>query len=108
MQIVVCDGEFADSFYVHIYYMVGYYPEIVLAGRRLNDRMASWIVDQLIIEMARRSMVIGGSNVLILGFTFKENCSDIRNTKVVDIISALNTYKINNICKFTTKKDKYL
>ena len=74
---------------------LGYYPQVVLAGRRINDKMGSWIIDQLILYMARRSISIGGSNVLVLGLTFKENCNDIRNTKVVEMIKALKKYNIN-------------
>ena len=74
---------------------LGYYPQVVLAGRRINDKMGSWIIDQLILSMARRSVSIGGANVLVLGLTFKENCNDIRNTKVIDMINALNNYNIN-------------
>ena len=57
--------------------------------------MGSWIIDQLILSMARRSLSIGGSNVLVLGLTFKENCNDIRNTKVIGMIKALENYNIN-------------
>ena len=71
---------------------LGYYPQVVLAGRRINDGMGSWIVDQLILEMARAGMIIAQSKVLILGLTFKENCPDLRNTRVVDIINALQKY----------------
>ena len=74
---------------------LGYYPQVVLAGRRINDKMGSWIIDQLILSMARRSLSIGGSNVLVLGLTFKENCNDIRNTKVIGMIKALENYNIN-------------
>lgn len=74
---------------------LGYYPQVVLAGRRINDGMGIWIVNQLILEMARKSMIIGGSDILILGFTFKENCRDIRNTKVIDMVRFLENYKLN-------------
>ena len=74
---------------------LGYDPQVVLAGRRINNSMAFWIVEQLILEMARRSIIIGGSDVLILGFAFKENCRDIRNTKVIDMVSHLENYNIN-------------
>ena len=74
----------------------GYYPEVILAGRRINDGMASWYVEQLIVEMALRNIQISSSEALVLGFTFKENCPDIRNTKVFDIIQSLNRFKIKN------------
>ena len=74
---------------------LGYYPQVVLAGRRINDKMGSWIIDQLVLSMARKSVSIGGSNVLVLGLTFKENCNDIRNTKVIEMIKALKNFNIN-------------
>ena len=68
---------------------VGYNPEIILAGRKLNDSMGVYIADQLILKMVQRSIEVKSSKVLIMGLTFKENCPDTRNTKVIDIISAL-------------------
>ncbi len=73
---------------------VNYYPEIVLAGRRINNNMSRWICDQIIKLIALRGKSIKGSRLLLLGFTFKENCPDIRNTKVIDIIKILNEYKM--------------
>ena len=74
---------------------VGYYPELVLAGRRINDNMSNWISDQIILKMIKNNIDVRNSNILILGFSFKENCADIRNTKVVDLIKRLNEYNIN-------------
>ena len=74
---------------------LGYSPEVVLAGRKINDGMAKWVVDQLIIEMCRKDISIKLSNILILGFSFKENCPDIRNTKVLDIVEFLGEYNID-------------
>lgn len=74
---------------------VGYHPEIILAGRRLNDGMGKYVAEQLIKLMIKKSIQILNSSILILGFTFKENCPDIRNTKVIDIISELQTYNTN-------------
>ena len=74
---------------------MGYSPEIVLAGRRINDEMSKWLAEQLILEMTKRNFLLSSSNVLILGFTFKENCPDIRNTKVFDFIKKLQEYKLN-------------
>jgi UDP-N-acetyl-D-galactosamine dehydrogenase len=71
---------------------LGYHPQVVLAGRRINDGMGRWVVEQLVLEMARRGMVLGGSRVLVLGLTFKENCPDLRNTRVVDVVQALVDY----------------
>tara|TARA_Y100001968_G_scaffold154384_2_gene141022 strand:+ start:1223 stop:2599 length:1377 start_codon:yes stop_codon:yes gene_type:complete len=74
----------------------GYQPQIILAGRRINDGMGTWHVEQLILEMVRKGINIAGSQALVLGFTFKENCPDIRNTKVMDIINQLNRFNIEN------------
>ncbi len=74
---------------------LGYLPEVVLAGRRINDGMAKWVVDQLILEMCRKDISIKEANILILGFTFKENCSDIRNTKILEIFNFLSDYKMD-------------
>lgn len=67
----------------------GYYPEIILAGRRINDSMGSYVATQIIKKMLRKGLDIKGSKTLILGFTFKENCPDIRNTRVIDIYKDL-------------------
>jgi UDP-N-acetyl-D-galactosamine dehydrogenase len=84
-----------DPYYLtHKAEKIGYHPQIVLAGRRINDGMVNWVVEQLILAMASRSIVIAGAKVLILGLTFKENCPDIRNTKVVDLIQLMSTYGI--------------
>ena len=74
---------------------IGYNPEIILAGRRINDTMGSYISSQVIKQMINKGIQIQGSNVLILGFSFKENCPDIRNTKVIDIYRDLQEYKID-------------
>ena len=79
-----------DPYYLtHKARQVGYYPEIILAGRRLNDSMPKNIVSKLVQEMLRKNCLNLGSRVLVLGFTFKENCRDIRNTKVIDIVTEL-------------------
>ena len=74
----------------------GYYPEVILSGRRINDGMGYWYIEQLLLEMVKKGMAIHSSEALVLGFTFKENCPDIRNTKVIDVINALNKFKIKN------------
>lgn len=74
---------------------VGYHPEIILAGRRLNDSMGSYIANEFVKQMINRDITVKGANVLMLGITFKENCPDVRNTKVVDIVSELKSYNIN-------------
>ncbi len=71
---------------------LGYHPEIILAGRRLNDTMSSYIASEVIKLMIKNDIQVKGANVLMLGFTFKENCPDVRNTKVIDIISELEGY----------------
>lgn len=71
---------------------VGYHPEVILAGRRINDRMASYVADETVKLMLRKNLPVLGSKVLVLGLTFKENCTDVRNTKVVDIVKALQAY----------------
>lgn len=74
---------------------VGYHPEIILAGRRVNDGMGEYVADQMVKAMLSKGISIAGSEVLILGFTFKENCPDVRNTKVIDIVKRLLEYQIN-------------
>lgn len=74
---------------------VGYHPEIILAGRRLNDSMGGYIANEVVREMIKRDMAVKGANILVLGITFKENCPDVRNTRVVDIIAELDTYDAN-------------
>lgn len=73
---------------------VGYHPEIILAGRRINDAMGEHIADRLVKLMVRQGINVVGSKVLVLGLAFKENCPDIRNTKVIDLIRALESYNI--------------
>ena len=73
----------------------GYYPEMVLAGRRINNNMSRWICDQIIKLIASKGRVIKGTKLLILGMTFKENCPDMRNTKIIDIVNILSEYKID-------------
>lgn len=74
---------------------VGYHPEIILAGRRINDSMGLYISGEIIKLMLKNDLKIKEANVLVLGITFKENCPDVRNTKVVDIIKNLQEYEIN-------------
>ncbi|MBK5940025.1 Vi polysaccharide biosynthesis UDP-N-acetylglucosamine C-6 dehydrogenase TviB [Halochromatium roseum] len=83
-----------DPYYLtHKAQAIGYHPEIILAGRRLNDTMGAYVVGQLIKAMTRRRIPIGDSRLLVLGLTFKENCPDLRNTRVVDIIDELKDYQ---------------
>ena len=76
---------------------LGYHPQVVLAGRRINDSMSRWVVEQLVLEMARNGQVIAGAKVLVLGLSFKENCPDLRNTRVVDVITALKSYMMEPV-----------
>jgi UDP-N-acetyl-D-galactosamine dehydrogenase len=71
---------------------VGYHPEIILAGRRMNDGMGAWIAAQVVKLMIRKDIVVKNALVLVLGITFKENCPDIRNTKVVDVVKELEQF----------------
>lgn len=71
---------------------IGYHPEVILAGRRLNDGMGKYVVAQLVKAMTKKRIQVDGAKVLVMGLTFKENCPDIRNTGVVDIISELEDY----------------
>lgn len=73
----------------------GYNPEIILAGRRMNDGMGEYVANQVIKLMLKKGIQVLDSNILILGFTFKENCPDVRNTKVIDIYKALKQYNLN-------------
>ena len=73
----------------------GYHPEIILAGRRLNDSMGEYVASQVVKLMIKKGIAINGANLLLLGITFKENCPDVRNTKIVDVVKALEDYGIN-------------
>lgn len=84
-----------DPYYLtHKAQSIGYYPEIILAGRRLNDNMGAYAVSQLVKAMAKRRIHVFGARVLVLGLTFKENCPDLRNTRVVDILRELHEYNV--------------
>ena len=74
---------------------VGYNPEIILAGRKMNDSMGSYVAQETVKLMIDKGISIKGSNTLVLGITFKENCPDIRNSRVIDIIKEFKTYKVN-------------
>jgi UDP-N-acetyl-D-galactosamine dehydrogenase len=88
-----------DPYYLtHKAQSVGYHPEIILAGRRLNDGMGAYVVSQLVKSMLKKRIQVDGARVLVLGLTFKEDCPDLRNTKVVDIIDELSDYGINVDC----------
>jgi UDP-N-acetyl-D-galactosamine dehydrogenase len=71
-----------------------YHPEIILAGRRLNDSMADYVASQIVKLMIKKGISVNGASLLMLGITFKENCPDVRNTKVINVIQALVDYGI--------------
>lgn len=82
-----------DPYYLtHKAQQSGYHPDVILAGRKINDDMGRYISDQVIHLMMRKRLHVVDSNILILGFTFKENCPDLRNTRVIDIVNCLQAY----------------
>jgi UDP-N-acetyl-D-galactosamine dehydrogenase len=82
-----------DPYYLtHKAQAIGYHPEIILAGRRLNDSMGAYVVAQLVKGMTKKRLQVEGAKVLVMGLTFKENCPDLRNTRVVDIVAELKEY----------------
>jgi len=84
-----------DPYYLtHKAQSIGYHPEIILAGRRLNDSMGAYVASQLVKAMTKRRIQVDGARVLVLGLTFKENCPDLRNTRVVDILRELQEYNV--------------
>lgn len=84
-----------DPYYLtHKAQQVGYHPEMILAGRRLNDGMGAYVASQLIKQMIKRRIQVEGARVLVMGLAFKENCPDLRNTRVVDILAELAEYNI--------------
>lgn len=85
-----------DPYYLtHKAQSIGYHPEIILAGRRLNDGMGAYVVNQLVKGMIKQKIQVEGAKVLVLGLSFKENCPDIRNTKIIDIVTELKEYQID-------------
>jgi len=88
-----------DPYYLtHKAQSMGYHPEIILAGRRLNDGMGAYVASQLVKAMLKKRIQVEGARVLVMGLTFKENCPDLRNTKVVDVISELQDYGVQVDC----------
>ena len=82
-----------DPYYLtHKAQEIGYHPEIILAGRRLNDSMGPYVVSQLVKAMTKKRIHVDGAKVLVMGLAFKENCPDLRNTRIVDIVTELNDY----------------
>jgi UDP-N-acetyl-D-galactosamine dehydrogenase len=84
-----------DPYYLtHKAQAIGYHPEIILAGRRLNDGMGSYVVSQLVKAMTKKRIHVDGARVLVMGLAFKENCPDLRNTRVIDIVRELGEYNV--------------
>ena len=82
-----------DPYYLtHKAEELGYHPQVVLAGRRINDGMGLWLAEQVVLGLAQQRLTVVGTRVLVMGLTFKENCPDLRNTKVVDLIKGLERY----------------
>ena len=82
-----------DPYYLtHKAESIGYHPQIILAGRRLNDSMGAYVVTQLVKAMTKRHLHVNGARILVMGLAFKENCPDLRNTRVVDIVTELQDY----------------
>lgn len=97
-----------DPYYLtHKAQSIGYHPEIILAGRRLNDGMGAYVVAQLVKAMTKRKLQVDGARILVMGLTFKENCPDIRNTRVVDIVAELKEYncKVDVYDPWISKKE---
>jgi len=85
-----------DPYYLtHKAESIGYHPQVILAGRRINDGMGSYVVGQLVKQMIKRRIQVDGASILVLGLAFKENCPDLRNTKVIDIVNELADYNVN-------------
>jgi UDP-N-acetyl-D-galactosamine dehydrogenase len=85
-----------DPYYLtHKAEEIGHHPQIILAGRRLNDGMGAYVAGQLVKEMIRRKIQVSGARVLVLGLTFKENCPDLRNTRVIDVIRELQEFGVS-------------
>lgn len=85
-----------DPYYLtHKAQSLGLHPEIILAARRLNDRMGEYVATQLIKEMVKKRIQVVGSKILVMGLSFKENCPDIRNTKIVDMVKSLKEYELD-------------
>ena len=85
-----------DPYYLtHKAEQLGYHPEVVLAGRRINDNMNRWVGQKLILELSKRNLLIKNSEILILGLTYKANCPDLRNSQVANLVNFLNLHNIN-------------
>src|SRR3546814_5041572 len=92
----VCSSDLCigvDPYYLtHKAQQIGYHPDVILAGRRINDSMGGHVAERVVKLMQQRGFQTAGAKVLVLGLAFKENCPDLRNTRVVDIIRELKSY----------------
>ena len=85
-----------DPYYLsHKSLELGYLPQIILSGRKINDEMSLQIATEILIKMSEKNIKISNSNILLMGFTFKENCGDTRNTKVIDLYHEFKKHKCN-------------
>jgi UDP-N-acetyl-D-galactosamine dehydrogenase len=85
-----------DPYYLtHKAEAMGYHPQVILAGRRINDGMGAYVAGLMVKAMLRRRIQVSGARVLVLGLTFKENCSDLRNTRVIDVVTELQNYGVH-------------
>jgi len=85
-----------DPYYLtHKAEHLGYHPEVILAGRKLNDGMGAYVANRMVKQMTQRKIHVVGSNILVMGLTFKENCPDLRNSRVIDIIAEFDQYHVN-------------
>ncbi len=85
-----------DPYYLtHKAEMLGYHPQVILAGRRINDGMGKYVAEQTIKQMIAAGLPVKGADVIVLGMTFKENCPDLRNSKVIDVVRELLSYGVN-------------
>ena len=84
-----------DPYYLtHKAEMLGYHPQVILAGRRINDGMGKFVAEQTVKQMIQAGSPVKGADVIVLGLTFKENCPDLRNSKVIDVIHELESYGV--------------
>jgi UDP-N-acetyl-D-galactosamine dehydrogenase len=85
-----------DPYYLtHKATMIGYHPEVILAGRRINDGMGEYVAEQTVKMLINEGRKVKGGNVLVMGLTFKENCPDLRNSRVIDVVRELQEYGVN-------------
>lgn len=89
-----------DPYYLtHKAQEVGYRPEVILAGRRINDGMGEYVASQMVKALSKKNIHIDEANVLVMGFTFKGDCPDVRNTKIIDIVTELKDFNVNvDVC----------